>query len=199
MRMQGHYPDFDVMNSHESWDDRTQKVVFGRLRDPGEQLFFSASQAGLLKAVCARLLAEEREELLNQVIAHIDRKIANSISDGYRKAKLPDERNLYTNGLKGVEETAQAHYKKKFSDLGGQEQDIVLTQVAGGFPSGLSWQKAPAGDFFQQLLREALSVYASLPKVWSEMGYAGPAYPRGYVRTELGAVDPWEAVRHEKH
>ncbi|KQX56587.1 hypothetical protein ASD40_04085 [Paenibacillus sp. Root444D2] len=29
--------------------------------------------------------------------------------------------------------------------------------------------------------------------VWSEIGYAGPAYPRGYVRTQLGQLDPWEA------
>ncbi|TLM98781.1 gluconate 2-dehydrogenase subunit 3 family protein, partial [bacterium] len=184
MMMEGHYPDFDVMRSHESWDDRTQEVVFGRTTDPGGALFFSAEQAGLLQAVCTRLLADNREELLKQVVAHIDRKIASNISDGYRKAKLPDDRNLYSHGLKGIDETARAHFKKKFTELEGQEQDIILTQIASGFPPGLSWQKAPARDFFQQLLREALSVYASLPAVWSYMGYAGPAYPRGYVRIE---------------
>lgn len=199
MMMQGHYPDFDVMRSHESWDDRTQEVVFGRTRDPGDPQFFSTHQAELLQAVCARLLAEERDELLRRVVAHFDRKIAANISEGYRKAMLPDDKNLYTYGLKGIDETAQAHFKKKFTELAGEEQDVVLTQVAGGFPSGLSWQKAPAKDFFKQLLQEALSVYASLPAVWSEMGYAGPAYPRGYVRIELGDFDPWEAVRHEKH
>lgn len=197
MVMQGHYPDFDVMRSHESWDDRTQEVVFSRTRGPGGPQFFTEEQAGLLRKVCARLLADDREELLNQVAAHIDRKIANNVSDGYRKAKLPDDRNLYSHGLKGIDETARAHFKKKFTELEGQEQDIVLTQVAGGFPPGLSWQKVPAKDFFKQLLREALSAYASLPAVWSYMGYAGPAYPRGYVRIELGAYDPWEAVRHE--
>lgn len=36
------------------------------------------------------------------------------------------------------------------------------------------------------------------PRVWSEIGYAGPAYPRGYVRTQLGQLDPWEAkAEHE--
>lgn len=199
MMMQGHYPDFDVMKNHESWDDRTQEVVFDRTRDPGGTRFFSGRQAELLRAVCTRLLYEEREELLKQVVAHIDRKIAENITDGYRRAMLPDDKNLYNYGLKGVDETSQARFGKKFSELEGREQDIVLTQVAGGFPPGLSWQKAPARDFFKQLLREALSAYASLPAVWSEMGYAGPAYPRGYMRIELGDYDPWEAVRHEKH
>ena len=197
--MQGHYPDFDVMHNHESWDDRTQQVVFSRLNDPGEPRFFSVNQAGLLKKVCARLLADEREELLDLVVAHIDGKIAGNISEGYRQVKIPEDRHLYTEGLKGIDETAQAHCKKKFKELEGKEQAIILTQVGGGFPPGLSWQKAPARDFFKQLLREALSIYASLPMVWNEMGYAGPAYPRGYVRIELGATDPWEAVRHEEH
>lgn len=197
--MQGHYPDFDVMKNHESWDDRTQEVVFNRTRNPGDPRFFSAHQAKLLQAVCSRLLVEEREELLKQVVDHIDRKIAGNISDGYRKAMLPEDKALYSHGLKGIDETAQSHFRKKFTELAGKEQDIVLTQLAGGFPPGLSWQKAPAKEFFKLLLKEALSVYASLPAVWSGMGYAGPVYPRGYLRIELGDYDPWEAVRHEKH
>ncbi len=196
--MQGNYPDFDVMQSHEAWDDRTQEVVFSRIGEPGQLLFFSAGQARVLKAVCTRLLADEREELLNQVAAHIDRKIAGDVGEGYRKAQLPDDKSFYTNGLKGIDETARALFKKAFRDLPDQAQDTVLTQIAGGLPPGLSWQKVPAKEFFQRLLREVLSLYASLPAVWSAMGYAGPAYPRGYVRVELGAYDPWEAVRHEK-
>ncbi|WP_369127188.1 hypothetical protein [Paenibacillus antri] len=38
-----------------------------------------------------------------------------------------------------------------------------------------------------------LEAYYSHPAVWSEIGYGGPAYPRGYVRTQLGQLDPWEA------
>lgn len=195
--MQGYYPDFDVMRNHESWDDRTQEVVFNRLREPGRLQFFSGQQAELLKAVCGRLLADERDELLAQIVAHIDRKIAENISDGYRKVKLPDDKNLYKYGLKGIDETAREHFGKRFTELAGEAQEVVLNQVAGGSPPGLSWQKAPAQEFFKQLLGEALAVYASLPVVWSAMGYAGPAYPRGYVRIELGDYDPWEAVRHE--
>jgi len=34
--------------------------------------------------------------------------------------------------------------------------------------------------------------------VWSEMGYGGPAYPRGYYRIEAGVTDPWEAKAEVK-
>ncbi len=35
--------------------------------------------------------------------------------------------------------------------------------------------------------------YYSHLVAWSEIGYGGPAYPRGYVRTQMGQLDPWEA------
>jgi hypothetical protein len=55
----------------------------------------------------------------------------------------------------------------------------------------------PAKELFYKLLTESVAAYYSHPTVWSEIGYAGPAYPRGYVRTEWGITDPWEAKRED--
>jgi len=56
---------------------------------------------------------------------------------------------------------------------------------------------APA-DFFKQLLHDTVSAYYSHPLVWSDIGYGGPAYPRGYVRVEKGLTDPWEAKANDE-
>lgn len=62
----------------------------------------------------------------------------------------------------------------------------------GGFGSQAR-TPVPQHEFFQKLLTLTVEAYYSHPKVWSGLGYGGPAYPRGYVRTQLGQLDPWEA------
>jgi hypothetical protein len=42
------------------------------------------------------------------------------------------------------------------------------------------------------LLGDCVSAYYSHPWSWDEIGYGGPAYPRGYMRLENGLPEPWE-------
>ncbi len=51
----------------------------------------------------------------------------------------------------------------------------------------------PVHFFVQVLLKSAVAVYYSHPEAWNEIGYGGPASPRGYVRMGLNERDPWEA------
>jgi hypothetical protein len=51
----------------------------------------------------------------------------------------------------------------------------------------------PVHFFVQVLLKSAVAVYYSHPAAWNEIGYGGPASPRGYVRMGLNERDPWEA------
>ncbi|HZD88840.1 MAG TPA: gluconate 2-dehydrogenase subunit 3 family protein, partial [Pseudolabrys sp.] len=46
------------------------------------------------------------------------------------------------------------------------------------------------------LLREIVGIYYAHPDAWSEIGFGGPASPRGYVRLAENRRDPWEAVEH---
>jgi hypothetical protein len=56
------------------------------------------------------------------------------------------------------------------------------------------WGRLDARTFFVNLLlREISGVYYAHPQAWSEMGFGGPASPRGYVRMGLNEHDPWEA------
>jgi hypothetical protein len=36
--------------------------------------------------------------------------------------------------------------------------------------------------------------YYAHPTAWSEIGWGGPASPRGYVRLDFNERDPWEAA-----
>jgi hypothetical protein len=41
-----------------------------------------------------------------------------------------------------------------------------------------------------------VEVYYAHPWAWDEIGYGGPAYPRGYMRLENGEPEPWEVEEH---
>jgi hypothetical protein len=48
--------------------------------------------------------------------------------------------------------------------------------------------------FSNRLLHDILSVYYAHPSAWSDIGFGGPAAPRGYVRLNFDRRDPWEAA-----
>jgi hypothetical protein len=43
------------------------------------------------------------------------------------------------------------------------------------------------------LVKTVAGYYYSHPAAWSEVGFGGPASPRGYVRIGFNTRDPWEA------
>ena len=50
-------------------------------------------------------------------------------------------------------------------------------------------------EFFQhRVLPDITAAYYALPVAWSELGFGGPASPRGYVRMDFDRRDPWEAA-----
>ncbi len=42
------------------------------------------------------------------------------------------------------------------------------------------------------VMRAILAAFYSHPWAWNEIGFGGPAYPRGYMRLGVGQKEPWE-------
>jgi hypothetical protein len=47
------------------------------------------------------------------------------------------------------------------------------------------------------LLRDIVEIYYAHPSAWSEIGFGGPASPRGYLRLGTNRRDSWEAEEGE--
>ena len=62
-----------------------------------------------------------------------------------------------------------------------------------GKPPGVVWKELPARRFFQLFMRDVITNYYAHPAAWAEIGFNGPASPRGHMRLGLGKRDPWEA------
>jgi hypothetical protein len=42
-------------------------------------------------------------------------------------------------------------------------------------------------------MKDVIGNYYAHPAAWSEIGFNGPASPRGHIRLSLDSRDPWEA------
>lgn len=190
-----HYTDYDVMKEKPNWDPHTQTIVESRLTGSTDYKYLTLEEAELLRSICALLVDDSRGEIIRFVIGHIDETLSRAVGEGQRKAGVPEERTLVRNGLKSIEAFTLGKHTRSFYDL---EESVQLQFVRdwseGTLDIGEHWIVKPK-DLFHKLLSLTVEAYFSHPQVWSEMGYGGPAYPRGYVRTAIGQTDPWEAVR----
>jgi hypothetical protein len=61
--------------------------------------------------------------------------------------------------------------------------------------SGNAWDGMLCKLFFEhRVIPDITHAYYAHPVAWNEIGFGGPASPRGYVRMGLDRRDPWEAV-----
>lgn len=114
--------------------------------------------------------------------------------DGYRYEKLPSMQEAWRRGLRGIDEESRSRYGASFSQLTPDLQDSILRSVQKGEVTNDIWRDLPAKLFFKyRVLHDIVSAYYSHPAAWNEIGFGGPASPRGYVRLGFNRRDPWEA------
>ena len=193
------YPGYDVMAPDKwahDWDPKTRRVVLDRLRDVPARGFFSPAEYATLEAVCARLLPQDDRpaHLRIPIAPFVDQRLHEGSGNGYRYEDMPWDNVAYRCGLAGIDETCQALFGgKRFVDLEDRQQDAVLAALEDGQPPGATWRELPARRFFRNLLQDVVEVYYAHPAAWDEIGFQGPASPRGHIRLALGKRDPWEA------
>lgn len=194
MEKKSHYPSYDVMREQDHWDDNTQQIVGSRLLEDLEYRFFTVEEAETLKRVCGDLVGDYRDDIIQFVLGHIDQSLSSSAGEGQRKAGVPKGQILIREGLKALQRSAEQKYLFAFIALDPSDRRQLLADVSlGQAPTVPEWTGVPQVEWFKKLLTLTVEAYYSHPTVWSEIGYGGPAYPRGYVRTQLGQLDPWEA------
>ncbi len=67
----------------------------------------------------------------------------------------------------------------------------------------LTWRTAavpgaglPPNHVWSLWTRYANTAFYSHPWVWNEIGFGGPAYPRGYLNPGINAREKWETTDH---
>lgn len=191
------YPGYDVLAKRHtpSWNEQTRRVVDARLALPRDPRFFSEDEWTTLTAICARIVPQPAGRAPIPVAALVDDKIFSGREDGYRNAKLPRMGEAWRRGLGALDAEARRRFGVRFHALDGIEQDLLLKRAEAGELDDPAWRGMPPALFFKdRLLRDIMHGYYAHPTAWSEIGFGGPASPRGYVRMGFDRRDAWEAV-----
>lgn len=190
------YPGYDVLAKWNtpSFNAQTRAVLEQRLQHVPGRCFFSTEEWRLLDAIVARLVPQpERDEPI-PIVPWIDGMLADGHGEGFRHQGMPPLAEAWRRGLEGIDREAERRHGRPFADLDAEEQDATLAAVQGGEVDQASWGGVPAKLFFSDvLLKTAVGIYYAHPAAWSEIGFGGPASPRGYVRMGPDRRDPWEA------
>ena len=195
-----HYRDYDVMEQSEHWDPHTREIIEKRISKEviSKLSFFTQIEAELLEDLCSVLLDEKRIDILSFIINHFDSTLSSNLGESQRKKGTPTFPSLLREGLRLLEVYLLTNYKKaEFSSLSTDKQKSMINGMLRGELS-LNDPTFPMKEFAKNILSESVSALYSHPDIWSEIGYGGPAYPRGYVRSEIGLTDPWEAKKSGK-
>ncbi|MBT2794688.1 gluconate 2-dehydrogenase subunit 3 family protein [Paraburkholderia strydomiana] len=191
------YPGYDVLRKRHtpSWDETTRRVVDARLAVRPEPTFLDGTAWRTLGALCRRVVPQPADRAPVPLAALVDARLQRNQGDGYRDARLPPARAAWQRGLAALDAEAQARYDLLFHQLDSGEQDALIGKMQKGELTHTAWRDMPPQLFFtDRVLHDICGAYYSHPASWSEIGFGGPASPRGYVRLVAGRRDPWEAV-----
>jgi hypothetical protein len=190
------YLTYDVLDkwNSPSWNDQTRAAIGQRLKQVPERRFLAQEEWSLLQAIADRLVPQPDRDEPVPIVPWIDDMLHHNRTPGYRYADMPPMRDAWRQGLGAIAAEARNRHGKSFGELTPKEQDDLLRDVENNRVESRYWGDLPPGGFFKHhLLKDVVGVYYSHPDAWSEVGYGGPASPRGYARLGPDERDPWEA------
>jgi hypothetical protein len=180
-QMVGRYPDYDVLANTSHWDETTRSLVLSRLGDVPPIRFFDAAEERVLRPFCDCVTAQDAEPRI-PALEHVDEKLFSGKRDGFRHAGMPDDGEVWRIVARALDGLG-------FAQLTLDEQHGVCGRFAdgeldlGGIDCSTAWSV---------VMRYTLEAFYSHPWAWNEIGFGGPAYPRGYARLGIGMREPWE-------
>lgn len=186
--MNERFPGYDVLAKRAgmSWNDATRRAVDARLAVPREPRFFDAREWDVLNRLCARILPQPADRPPVPIAALIDAKMLAYGNAGTRIEPMPWDGEAWKLALAALDGCG-------FMALDDHAADALLTCMQHGQLAGEAWLRVPPQLFFaKRLLPDIVEAYYGHPTAWSEIGFGGPASPRGYVRMDTDRRDPWE-------
>jgi len=193
-QMIGRYPDYDVLSEANHWDEVTRRVVFDRVENVPAFRFFTPEEADALKAFCDVVTAQDEEPRI-PVLAYIDEKLNAGKRDGWQYFDLPDDDELWRRVARGLDEEARGHAVDSFATAPLDIQVGIVHRFSKAQLHGGIWDTVNVAQAFKVVMRYVAQAFYAHPWAWNEIGFGGPAYPRGYGAfgsPRLGEQEHWE-------
>jgi gluconate 2-dehydrogenase subunit 3-like protein len=191
--MHGRYPDYNLLDERDHWDPQTRRVLFRRVDEVPPIRFFRAGEALTLGAFCDVVMAQDSEPKI-PVLNMVDEKLHQAKLDGFRYADMPDDRDTWRRVAVGLDAAARQLGAASFVTAPSETQRRVVQAFSEGDLHGDVWDELPPAKAWSVVMRAVLSAFYSHPWAFNEIGFGGPAYPRGYARLAAGQRESWEGA-----
>ncbi len=191
----GRFPGYDVLDEVERWDDVTAGAVLERLTPITDLSFFSKEEDAIATPLCDLLLAQDGEPKI-PVVGLIDVRLALGEGDGWHYDDMPPDPQAWRESLQHLDDDALTVFRLKFAALSRDQQASIVQAVQDKSSSSESWHDKPAQQVWSLWTRYACAAFYSHPWAWNEIGFGGPAYPRGYKNRHVGGREAFEVADH---
>ncbi|MGN6332683.1 MAG: gluconate 2-dehydrogenase subunit 3 family protein [Motilibacteraceae bacterium] len=186
------FPGFDVLREADRWDEPTRRVVLARLERPGPLRFFTPLEAAVLSPLADLVLDQDTEPKV-PVVPVVDQRMADKETDGYRFADMPDDDEAWQRSLHALDQMAHRRYGRGFAELSDLERTPLVADCAEGRGEGDGTLGGmPVKRVWNLWMRYLTDAFYRHPWAWNEIGFGGPAYPRGYKAAGIDRREPWE-------
>ncbi len=194
----GRFPGYDVLDEAHRWDDVTAGVVLARLAPTTDLSFFTMAEDAAATALCDLLLHQDGEPRV-PVVALIDGRLAAGETDGWHYDDMPEDGQAWRDTLRYLDEDAQQDAGDLFCRIAPARRGRIVQHV---LDLGADrWHGLPGTQVWSLWTRYACAEFYAHPWAWNEIGFGGPAYPRGYKnRGETGGRggrERWEVADHD--
>jgi hypothetical protein len=176
-------------------------MVLDRAHNVPPIRFFTQAEAATLGALCDVLTAQDSEPRI-PVVNYIDEKYDKGELDGFQFEDMPDDRDAWRLVARGLDEqAAERAGAASFATAQAEVQLAIVSDFADGKLEGGAWEQLHVTHAFSLVMRGVLSSFYSHPWAWNEIGFGGPAYPRGYSRfgdpdLQRAERETWEGAEH---
>ncbi|HLN77987.1 MAG TPA: gluconate 2-dehydrogenase subunit 3 family protein [Nocardioidaceae bacterium] len=184
------FPGFDVLSEVDSWDTVTAGVVLARLGPLPPLRYFTPAQEAVARPLLDLILDQHAEPRV-PVFEMIDQRLAELSTDGWRYEDLPPDPEAWTRSLQALDDDARSSCGAGFADCTGEERTKLLEAFLA--LDDEPWHGMPASRVWSLWSRYACAAFYSHPWAWNEIGFPGPAYPRGYKSLGVDSREPFES------
>jgi Gluconate 2-dehydrogenase subunit 3 len=188
----GRFPGFDVLGQAGHWDQVTADVVTARTGPPPAVKFFTGPQEPCARALLNLLTGQDGSdgEPAVPVLEMVDSRLAAGETDGWRYAEMPEDGQAWRDTLSYLDADAGLRCGTSFAGASVIDQ-MALVQAVQELKSA-DWHGLPAAHVWSLWTRYACTAFYAHPSAWTEIGFPGPAYPRGYKNAGVGKLEPFE-------
>jgi hypothetical protein len=188
-QMRGRYPDYDVLEQAGHWDEPTRRLVLERVERLPAIRFFNEREEATLGAFCDLVMAQDSAPRI-PVLAMVDEKLYENRGEGYRYADMPSDPQAWQEVARMLDAAAAGQGTEGFAAAERETQLRIVERFSEG---KLDWEGLPVARAWGLVMRDILGAFYSHPWAWNEIGFGGPAYPRGYARLAAGQREHWES------